>query len=161
MSHVHVALRMRPPKADNSTYVTIVPPGMIVLTNPATNDVFHFSYNNAMLAVDNQTVYDCVARQVVDAVLDGYNGTLLAYGQTGAGVNRDWKLLRHLVCIDMINSSVEELQQQQYVHLFNMCFCSVVLQHTCFTGSLVYLPASEPLQEKHSPCWDPAQSSRI
>jgi hypothetical protein len=86
MSHVHVALRMRPPKADNSEYVTIVPPGMIVLTKPGDGEMFHFQYNNAMLGVDNQTVYDSVARQVVDAFLDGYNGTLLAYGQTGAGM---------------------------------------------------------------------------
>lgn len=85
MAHVHVALRMRPPKADNSEYVTIVPPGMIVLTKPGDGEMFHFQYNNAMLAVDNQTVYDSSAREVVDAVLDGYNGTLLAYGQTGAG----------------------------------------------------------------------------
>lgn len=80
---------MRPPKSDNSEYVTIVPPGMIVLTKPGDGEMFHFQYNDAMLAVDNQTIYDSVARQVVDAVLDGYNGTLLAYGQTGAGVHSD------------------------------------------------------------------------
>lgn len=94
MSHVHVALRMRPPKSDNSEYVTIVPPGMIVLTKPGDGEMFHFQYNNAMLGVDNHTIYDSVARQVVDAVLDGYNGTLLAYGQTGAGAYLDFPELR-------------------------------------------------------------------
>ena len=29
--------------------------------------------------------YEVVARGVVDAVLEGYNGTVLAYGQTGTG----------------------------------------------------------------------------
>ena len=35
-------------------------------------------------ASQSQT-YEVVARGVVDAVLEGYNGTVLAYGQTGTG----------------------------------------------------------------------------
>lgn len=33
--------------------------------------------------VDQAAVYDRVARNVVDSVLQGYNGTVFAYGQTG------------------------------------------------------------------------------
>jgi Kinesin motor domain len=87
MSHVHVAFRMRPPSADNSEYVTIVPPGTMILTKPGDGEIVHYNYNEAMLGVDNEKVYETVARPVVDAVLDGYNGTLLAYGQTGSGVH--------------------------------------------------------------------------
>lgn len=32
-----------------------------------------------------ETMYDAVARAVVDDVLNGFNGTVLAYGQTGSG----------------------------------------------------------------------------
>ena len=32
-----------------------------------------------------ETVYEEVARPIIDGVLDGYNGTLFAYGQTGTG----------------------------------------------------------------------------
>jgi kinesin family protein 3/17 len=32
-------------------------------------------------------IYNLVARPIVDAVLEGYNGTIFAYGQTGTGKN--------------------------------------------------------------------------
>lgn len=32
-------------------------------------------------------IYNLVARPIVDAVLEGYNGTIFAYGQTGTGWN--------------------------------------------------------------------------
>ena len=32
-----------------------------------------------------EEVYDSCARSIVDSVLAGFNGTVLAYGQTGAG----------------------------------------------------------------------------
>ena len=34
---------------------------------------------------NQEEIFDKCARPVVDAVLEGYNGTLFAYGQTGAG----------------------------------------------------------------------------
>jgi kinesin family protein 3/17 len=30
-------------------------------------------------------IYNLVARPIVEAVLEGYNGTIFAYGQTGTG----------------------------------------------------------------------------
>ena len=32
-------------------------------------------------------IYNLVARPIVDAVLEGYNGTIFAYGQTGTGMS--------------------------------------------------------------------------
>lgn len=32
-----------------------------------------------------QQVYDTAATEIVEAVMEGYNGTIFAYGQTGAG----------------------------------------------------------------------------
>ena len=45
-------------------------------------------------------VYNLVARPIVDAVLEGYNGTIFAYGQTGTGLNTiitfDWMIFLSL-----------------------------------------------------------------
>ena len=34
---------------------------------------------------NQQEVYDCAARPIIDSVLDGFNGTIFAYGQTSSG----------------------------------------------------------------------------
>lgn len=43
---------------------------------------FDHVFGTASKQVD---VYNLVARPIVDAVLEGYNGTIFAYGQTGTG----------------------------------------------------------------------------
>lgn len=46
--------------------------------------MFFFSFNNfkSQFQID---LYLNTARPIVDKVLEGYNGTILAYGQTGTG----------------------------------------------------------------------------
>ena len=45
-----------------------------------------FQFNSAYSWDSNQTfIYDDIARPIVEAVLDGFNGTVFAYGQTGTG----------------------------------------------------------------------------
>lgn len=45
-----------------------------------------FSVNKVMVAESTQQqVYDACAKDIVEAALEGYNGTIMAYGQTGAG----------------------------------------------------------------------------
>ena len=34
---------------------------------------------------EQQFIYDDAARPIIDSVLEGYNGTIFAYGQTGTG----------------------------------------------------------------------------
>ena len=34
---------------------------------------------------EQKDVYDCAARPIIDSVLDGFNGTIFAYGQTSSG----------------------------------------------------------------------------
>ena len=34
---------------------------------------------------NQKEVYDFAARPIIDSVLEGYNGTIFAYGQTGTG----------------------------------------------------------------------------
>lgn len=44
-----------------------------------------FKMDGILQTVSQDSVYDAVASQVVSRALDGYSGTILCYGQTGAG----------------------------------------------------------------------------
>jgi kinesin family protein 6/9 len=46
---------------------------------------WNFKFNHVLQNVNQQVVYDTCASDIVDSCLEGYNGTILAYGQTGAG----------------------------------------------------------------------------
>ena len=63
--------------------------GIITLKNPRADDrdpPKNFSFD-AVFAHDvkQKYIYDTCAHSVVESVLSGYNGTIFAYGQTGAG----------------------------------------------------------------------------
>ncbi|KAJ3227346.1 Kinesin-like protein kif3b [Clydaea vesicula] len=61
--------------------------GSVVLTNPKSpSDVKTFVFDASFDEDCTQTeVYNRTARRIVDAVLEGFNGTVFAYGQTGTG----------------------------------------------------------------------------
>lgn len=44
-----------------------------------------FKYDSILQNMSQEGVFGCCAHEVVDNVLSGYNGTIFAYGQTGAG----------------------------------------------------------------------------
>jgi len=44
-----------------------------------------FRVNKVLHSVSQDMVYEAVARDLIDSIMQGYNGTILAYGQTGAG----------------------------------------------------------------------------
>lgn len=44
-----------------------------------------FHVNKVLHSVSQSMVYEAVARELVDSIMQGYNGTIMAYGQTGAG----------------------------------------------------------------------------
>eukprot|EP00736_Rhodelphis_marinus_P013962 Rmarinus@m.10756 len=48
-------------------------------------DDWQFRYDGILHNASQDQVYESVAFDIVDSVLKGYNGTMLAYGQTGAG----------------------------------------------------------------------------
>ncbi|CAF0759156.1 unnamed protein product [Rotaria sp. Silwood1] len=58
-------------------------PSASVVDNKINDWIFHFDgvYNN----VSQEVIFDSIAKDVVDRSLDGYNGTIMCYGQTGAG----------------------------------------------------------------------------
>jgi hypothetical protein len=86
MSHVNVAMRVRPTGADHGDYITLIPPGTMLINKPGgADDMYQFSYTFAATDIGNEEIYNEVGKPVVESVLDGYNGTVLAYGQTGSG----------------------------------------------------------------------------
>ncbi|ETV93117.1 hypothetical protein H310_12732 [Aphanomyces invadans] len=92
---VKVVVRIRPlstkEKQDGRTYIVFSKPeeGEISLNNPEADDreppkkfTFDASFGHDSEQMD---VYQHAARDIVDSVVDGFNGTIFAYGQTGAG----------------------------------------------------------------------------
>eukprot|EP00736_Rhodelphis_marinus_P004269 Rmarinus@m.9084 len=90
---VKVVVRCRPPNAkeiaeNRGSCVDVdVPLGQIRLTSSSDDHSSKaFTYDNVYdkdsLQID---VYNQAARPIVDSVIEGYNGTVFAYGQTGCG----------------------------------------------------------------------------
>lgn len=90
---VRVSVRCRPlnskEKADNRKVIVEVDSktGGVQLHNPQSNEPpKSFTFDLAFdWNVTQKEVYDHVARPVVLSCMEGYNGTIFAYGQTGTG----------------------------------------------------------------------------
>ncbi|KAL5269991.1 hypothetical protein ACHWQZ_G003463 [Mnemiopsis leidyi] len=91
--HVKVAVRCRPLNEEEATMnaaeiVTVSPEqGTIVLKSKKRGDPEkRFTFDNVFGPDSKQLdIYNICARKIVDSVLEGYNGTIFAYGQTGTG----------------------------------------------------------------------------
>lgn len=46
---------------------------------------WHFKLDKILVNASQEAVFGCCAMDVIHSVMEGYNGTLMAYGQTGAG----------------------------------------------------------------------------
>ena len=78
-----------------------IKPGSIELVDPSLGRERTFPLDYCFDGECRQIdVYNTVARQSVDDIFDGYNGTVFAYGQTGSG--KSWSM--------MGEKSVEELK---------------------------------------------------
>jgi kinesin family member 6/9 len=93
---VQVCIRVRPPpssKGDDqhrvsadSVVVNAQEKTVSVVTNAASGAGTCFHFDHVLGRATNQAdVYAAAAAPIVDSVLSGYNGTIMAYGQTGAG----------------------------------------------------------------------------
>ncbi|PRW45489.1 Kinesin-related 3 [Chlorella sorokiniana] len=87
---VKVFLRVRPPKAEGETpgALRIKPDGkgVVVYREHATIPSSDFEFDRVLGPSASQSdVYHAAVKPIVEDVLNGYNGTLMAYGQTGAG----------------------------------------------------------------------------
>ncbi|KAI9184151.1 hypothetical protein H9P43_003204 [Blastocladiella emersonii ATCC 22665] len=93
--HVRVVVRTRPTTQFASNAIEILPEKNIINIHvPKQEDAgyinnqhqdWSFKFDKVMHVASQDSVYDECAAPIVRSVLDGYNGTLLAYGQTGAG----------------------------------------------------------------------------
>ncbi|KAI7845289.1 hypothetical protein COHA_001132 [Chlorella ohadii] len=87
---VKVFVRVRPPKAEGETQgaLRIKPDGrgVVVYREHATIPSSDFEFDRVLGPSASQSdVYHAAVKPIVEDVLNGYNGTLMAYGQTGAG----------------------------------------------------------------------------
>jgi kinesin family protein 6/9 len=91
---VKVCIRSRPTSNFPSDSLDINPSSSTIkihLAKPKGEQInnqqedWQFKFNHVLHNVNQQVVYDTCAADIVDACLDGINGTILAYGQTGAG----------------------------------------------------------------------------
>mmetsp|Transcript_108318 Transcript_108318/g.187099 ORF Transcript_108318/g.187099 Transcript_108318/m.187099 type:complete len:745 (-) Transcript_108318:746-2980(-) len=97
-SHVQVLIRTRPTDKFASNCLNLADDGKTVHVHmakkkkPGRDDFvnnqqedFTYKYDRVMHNVTQEAIYNQVGSGIVRSVLDGYNGTALCYGQTGAG----------------------------------------------------------------------------
>eukprot|EP00668_Euglena_longa_P046543 GGOE01062228.1.p1 GENE.GGOE01062228.1~~GGOE01062228.1.p1 ORF type:complete len:737 (+),score=175.43 GGOE01062228.1:62-2212(+) len=86
---VRVVLRIRPflPNEAVENCTQLHPDDRTVtLSRPAAYDVRDFAFDRVLAPSASQyDMFGTVAQRIVDSVLEGYHGTILAYGQTGTG----------------------------------------------------------------------------
>ncbi|CAL0314284.1 unnamed protein product [Lupinus luteus] len=90
---VRVAVRLRPRNAEESVAdadfadcVELQPELKRLKLRKNNWDADTYQFDEVLTEFASQKrVYEVVARPVVETVLDGYNGTIMAYGQTGTG----------------------------------------------------------------------------
>ncbi|XP_073486517.1 kinesin-like protein KIF15 [Aquarana catesbeiana] len=88
---IKVFVRIRPPVAgnlgsdgDQGLCLSVLSPKMIRLHSKPEPKVFTFDYVANMDATQ-ESVFSCVAKNIIESCMTGYNGTIFAYGQTGSG----------------------------------------------------------------------------
>eukprot|EP00668_Euglena_longa_P019852 GGOE01024666.1.p1 GENE.GGOE01024666.1~~GGOE01024666.1.p1 ORF type:complete len:627 (-),score=113.62 GGOE01024666.1:557-2338(-) len=83
---VQVNVRIRPPtKADQgNNEVAVLPEGWYVVVCIKDGESKKFTFDHVFQGLQEE-VYDCIGKPMLQSAFKGYNTTLFAYGQTGAG----------------------------------------------------------------------------
>jgi Kinesin motor domain len=97
--------------------------GQIVLKNSKSADTKQFTFDAVFDGTSKQEdVFACVAQPIIDCVMNGYNGTIFAYGQTGTGKTHTMEgqpspELRGIIprSFDYIFSSIQTYPDRQYL----------------------------------------------
>ena len=102
---VQVMVRCRPlnskERDDNRTPIVAMDneKGQIMLKNPraaGAEEMKQFTFDAVFDVTSSQEqVFAAVAQPIIDSTLNGYNGTIFAYGQTGTGKVRRQRLSMH------------------------------------------------------------------
>ena len=63
-----------------------IDPTQVIIKSRNESNTYKFTLDKVFDPKSNQPeVYDFAARQIVDSVLEGFNGTIFAFGQTSSG----------------------------------------------------------------------------
>ncbi|CAI5722136.1 unnamed protein product [Hyaloperonospora brassicae] len=90
MGNVRVYCRVRPHNAKELTMAAaqrcVFTDNVAIEVKVSEGNAQHFAFDHVFGEEDNQkTVFESVARPVVQDIMDGYNATIFAYGQTSSG----------------------------------------------------------------------------
>eukprot|EP00730_Choanoeca_flexa_P000968 TRINITY_DN10419_c0_g1_i5.p1 TRINITY_DN10419_c0_g1~~TRINITY_DN10419_c0_g1_i5.p1 ORF type:complete len:680 (+),score=163.12 TRINITY_DN10419_c0_g1_i5:89-2128(+) len=135
---VTVCVRVRPmnstEKKDNRKTVTNVDSqrGMVTVEDPTgTEKAKTYTFDNAFSDdISQLEVYNRIARPIVESVLEGYNGTIFAYGQTGTGKTFTMEGVRS-------NPELKGIIPNSFAHIFGEI--SKAQGHTQFLVRCSYL----------------------
>ncbi|XP_009883227.1 PREDICTED: kinesin-like protein KIF14 [Charadrius vociferus] len=141
-SKVIVAVRVRPfsnrEKNENSPPVISMSGSETAVRNPATNQVYSFSYDFSFWSFDEchpnfasqAMIYKTLAVPLLERAFEGYNTCLFAYGQTGSGksytmmgFDEDRGIIPRL-CEDLF-TQVAQMDKQQILYHLEMSFFEV------------------------------------
>ncbi|XP_074764316.1 kinesin-like protein KIF14 [Athene noctua] len=141
-SKVIVAVRVRPftnrEKNENSLPVVSMSGSETAVRNPATNQVYSFSYDFSFWSFDKchpnfasqAVIYKTLAVPLLERAFEGYNTCLFAYGQTGSGksytmmgFDEDRGIIPRL-CEDLF-SQIAQMDKQQILYHLEMSFFEV------------------------------------
>lgn len=81
-TNIWVAVRTRPTRASTSDFF-VIDEGKetIDIRSANTQDVFHFKFNKVFHNATQETVFFECLPPILEGAIDGYNGTVMAYGQ--------------------------------------------------------------------------------
>ncbi|KFM10148.1 Kinesin-like KIF14, partial [Aptenodytes forsteri] len=141
-SKVIVAVRVRPfsnrEKNENSLPVISMSGSETAVRNPATNQVYSFSYDFSFWSFDKchpnfasqAMIYKTLAVPLLERAFEGYNTCLFAYGQTGSGksytmmgFDEDRGIIPRL-CEDLF-TRIAQMDKQQILYHLEMSFFEV------------------------------------
>ncbi|KFW68585.1 Kinesin-like KIF14, partial [Pygoscelis adeliae] len=141
-SKVIVAARVRPfsnrEKNENSLPVISMSGSETAVRNPATNQVYSFSYDFSFWSFDKchpnfasqAMIYKTLAVPLLERAFEGYNTCLFAYGQTGSGksytmmgFDEDRGIIPRL-CEDLF-TRIAQMDKQQILYHLEMSFFEV------------------------------------
>mmetsp|Transcript_27839 Transcript_27839/g.66142 ORF Transcript_27839/g.66142 Transcript_27839/m.66142 type:complete len:156 (-) Transcript_27839:2516-2983(-) len=84
-STVKVVLRARPANTESQSFTTEDKVVTVRQRNARDKGCLQFRFNSLLSDANQKETYKVCADDIVRSVTDGFNGTILAYGQTGAG----------------------------------------------------------------------------
>ncbi|XP_064310849.1 kinesin-like protein KIF14 [Phalacrocorax carbo] len=173
-SKVIVAVRVRPfsnrEKNESSLPVISMSGSETAVRNPATNQVYSFSYDFSFWSFDKchpnfasqSMIYKTLAVPLLERAFEGYNTCLFAYGQTGSGksytmmgFDEDRGIIPRL-CEDLF-TQIAQMDKQQVLYHLEMSFFEVYNEkiHDLLVFKAESRQKKQPLRVREHPVLGP------